>query len=84
MLDLTDGEPTPMGSPEVRAGETAAATRILGLDWRENLDLPNRRLEPTLACAGEAGHRLSPDASAMDLRSLLGSTPIRTTLPPRS
>ncbi len=49
VLDLTDGEPTPMGSPEVRAGETAAATRILGLDWRENLGLPNRRLEPTLA-----------------------------------
>jgi bacillithiol biosynthesis deacetylase BshB1 len=49
VLDLTDGEPTPMGSPEVRARETAAATRILGLDWRENLGLPNRRLEPTLA-----------------------------------
>jgi bacillithiol biosynthesis deacetylase BshB1 len=49
VLDLTDGEPTPMGSPEVRARETAAATAILGLDWRENLELPNRRLEPTLA-----------------------------------
>jgi bacillithiol biosynthesis deacetylase BshB1 len=49
VLDLTDGEPTPMGSPEVRARETAAATQILGLDWRENLGLPNRSLEPTLA-----------------------------------
>ena len=49
VLDLTDGEPTPMGSPEVRARETAAASAILGLDWRENLELPNRRLEPTLA-----------------------------------
>jgi bacillithiol biosynthesis deacetylase BshB1 len=49
VLDLTDGEPTPFGSPEVRTRETAAATKILGLDWRENLGLPNRSLEPTLA-----------------------------------
>ena len=48
VLDLTDGEPTPLGSPEIRARETAAATEILGLDWRENLGLPNRCLEPTL------------------------------------
>jgi bacillithiol biosynthesis deacetylase BshB1 len=48
VLDLTDGEPTPFGNPEVRARETAAANEILGLDWRENLGLPNRRLEPTL------------------------------------
>ncbi len=49
VLDLTDGEPTPHGSPTVRAQETAAATQVLGLDWRENLGLPNRSLEPTLA-----------------------------------
>ncbi len=48
VLDLTSGEPTPLGSPQIRARETAAATQILGLDWRENLGLPNRRLEPTL------------------------------------
>jgi N-acetylglucosamine malate deacetylase 1 len=48
VLDLTNGEPTPFGSPEVRARETAAATKILQLDWRENLGLPNRSLEPTL------------------------------------
>jgi bacillithiol biosynthesis deacetylase BshB1 len=48
VLDLTDGEPTPHGSPETRARETAAATKILGLEWRENLGLPNRRLEATL------------------------------------
>ncbi len=48
VLDLTDGEPTPHGSPEIRAVETAAATEILGLDWRDNLGLPNRSLEPTL------------------------------------
>jgi bacillithiol biosynthesis deacetylase BshB1 len=49
VLDLTSGEPTPMGSPEIRARETAAATKILGLDWRANLGLPNRRLEATLS-----------------------------------
>lgn len=48
VLDLTSGEPTPHGSPEIRAAETAQATKILGLDWRENLGLPNRSLEPTL------------------------------------
>lgn len=49
VLDLTSGEPTPHGSLEIRAQETAAATEILGLDWRDNLGLPNRSLEPTLA-----------------------------------
>lgn len=48
VLDLTSGEPTPHGTPELRAAETAAATEILGLSWRENLGLPNRSLEPTL------------------------------------
>ena len=48
VLDLTNGEPTPQGSPEIRARETEAATEILGLDWRENLGLPNRKLEATL------------------------------------
>ncbi len=49
ILDLTSGEPTPLGSPEIRARETAAATEALGLAWRRNLGLPNRSLEPTLA-----------------------------------
>jgi N-acetylglucosamine malate deacetylase 1 len=48
VLDLTNGEPTPFGSPQIRAQETAKATQILGIDWRENLGLPNRSLEPTL------------------------------------
>lgn len=53
VLDLTDGEPTPLGSPQRRAAETQAATEILGLDWRGNLGLPNRSLEPTLAARRE-------------------------------
>jgi N-acetylglucosamine malate deacetylase 1 len=48
VLDLTSGEPTPEGTLERRRAETAAATKILGLTWRENLDLPNRSLENTL------------------------------------
>jgi N-acetylglucosamine malate deacetylase 1 len=48
ILDLTDGEPTPHGSLEIRATETRLATKILGVEWRENLGLKNRFLEPTL------------------------------------
>ena len=49
VLDLTSGEPTPHGSPEIRAQETSAATEILGLEWRGNLGLPNRSLQASLA-----------------------------------
>jgi len=49
VVDLTSGEPTPQGSLEIRAQETAAATGVLSLDWRENLGLPNRSLEATLS-----------------------------------
>src|SRR5436309_1116104 len=48
VLDLTDGEPTPYGSPEVRRRETEAASAVLGLSWRGNLGLTNRRLEADL------------------------------------
>ncbi|MEX0937538.1 MAG: bacillithiol biosynthesis deacetylase BshB1 [Pirellulales bacterium] len=48
ILDLTDGEPTPHGSRELRARETQAASRVLGVTWRDNLGLANRELEPTL------------------------------------
>jgi bacillithiol biosynthesis deacetylase BshB1 len=63
VLDLTDGEPTPQGSPELRAQETARATELLQLDWRGNLGLPNRRLEATLEARGklaEAFRKLRP------------------------
>jgi bacillithiol biosynthesis deacetylase BshB1 len=49
ILDLTSGEPTPLGSNERRADETAAANVVLGNPWRKNLGLPNRSLEATLA-----------------------------------
>lgn len=47
ILDLTSGEPTPYGTPETRARETAAATEVLGDCWRMNLNLPNRSLQPS-------------------------------------
>ena len=55
VLDLTNGEPTPHGSPEIRQRETDAASAVLGLDWRGNLGLPNRALVADL----EARHRLA-------------------------
>ncbi len=44
LLDLTDGEPTPAGSPEIRAAEMRRAAEVLGVEWRITLDMPNRRL----------------------------------------
>lgn len=55
ILDLTNGEPTPYGTPEKRAAETTQASKILGIKWRWNLGLRNRFVEPTL----EARHRLA-------------------------
>lgn len=49
VLDLTSGEPTPHGSESTRRAETIAATDILGITWRGNAGLPNRKLEPSLA-----------------------------------
>ncbi len=48
VLDLTDGEPTPHGSREIRARETSRATAILQIPQRACLELPNRYLEATL------------------------------------
>lgn len=48
ILELTSGEPTPLGSLEIRKKETDLATERLGIHWRGNLNLPNRSLEATL------------------------------------
>ncbi|WP_298864884.1 bacillithiol biosynthesis deacetylase BshB1 [uncultured Gimesia sp.] len=48
VIELTNGEPTPYGSPEIRVKETAAATEVLDLDWRQSLGLQNRSLESSL------------------------------------
>lgn len=49
VLHLTDGEPTPLGTPETRAAESAEATRILGVTHSETLRLVNRELMDCLA-----------------------------------
>ena len=48
VVDLTDGEPTPLSpGPDVRAEEARLAAEILGVHVRLNLNLPNRRLFDT-------------------------------------
>src|SRR6516165_2285339 len=56
IVDLTDGEPTPLSpGPDVRLAEAQRAAEILGVAVRVNLNLPNRRLldgfEPRIALA---------------------------------
>src|SRR5436305_10041238 len=43
LVDMTNGEPTPAGSPEIRARESAAAAKVLGVS-RTLVGLPNRRV----------------------------------------
>jgi bacillithiol biosynthesis deacetylase BshB1 len=44
IFDLTSGEPTPRGSLETRRAEAEEARRILGVQVRVNVELPNRVL----------------------------------------
>jgi len=44
IVDITDGEPTPHGTPEIRSEECNKATALLGVTGRTNLGLPNRYL----------------------------------------
>jgi bacillithiol biosynthesis deacetylase BshB1 len=44
LVHMTNGEPTPRGTPEIRAAELAAAAKILGVEQIETLALPNREL----------------------------------------
>jgi bacillithiol biosynthesis deacetylase BshB1 len=48
ILDLTQGEAGTRGSAEERAAEAAEAARILGVGWRQALDLPDGAVENTL------------------------------------
>ncbi len=45
ILDLTQGEAGTRGSAAERAAEADAAGRILGVRWRQALDLPDGRIE---------------------------------------
>lgn len=44
MIHLTNGEPTPLGDPETRRRELAAAASVLGVTYYETLTLTNREL----------------------------------------
>lgn len=54
LVDVTNGEPTPLGTPERRAREAAAAAQILGVQ-RTLLGLPNRQVVHGL----EARHKVA-------------------------
>jgi bacillithiol biosynthesis deacetylase BshB1 len=47
ILDLTQGEAGTRGSATERGGEAAAAAQILGVRWREALDIADGRVENT-------------------------------------
>jgi N-acetylglucosamine malate deacetylase 1 len=48
LVDMTSGEPTPMGSAEIRQRESAAAAKILGVE-RTQLGLVNRQVVHDIA-----------------------------------
>jgi N-acetylglucosamine malate deacetylase 1 len=52
IVDLTNGEPTPFGSPEKRASESAEAARVLGAE-RRTLSQSNRYLFDTVEARTE-------------------------------
>ncbi|MCC6240429.1 MAG: PIG-L family deacetylase [Phycisphaerales bacterium] len=54
LLDMTNGEPTPRGTPEKRAKEAAAAAKILGVE-RTLVGLPNRQVVHSI----DARHRVA-------------------------
>lgn len=58
IVDLTNGEPTPYGTPEKRAQESAQAAKILGAEKRVTLTLPNRYLFDTVEARREVAEVL--------------------------
>src|ERR1700733_1152599 len=54
IVDLTDGEPTPLSpGPDVRLAEAREAARILGVQVRVTLKLPNRKLFDSFEARGD-------------------------------
>lgn len=54
LLDVTNGEPTPYGTPETRARESAEAARVLGVE-RTLLGLKNREVTHSI----ESRHKMA-------------------------
>ncbi|MCB1179484.1 MAG: PIG-L family deacetylase [Leptospiraceae bacterium] len=52
LLDITNGEPTPFGSEEIRNIESKKASKLLGVE-RITLNLPNRYLMDTIEARKE-------------------------------
>lgn len=82
LLDITNGEPTPLGSPAIRAKETAAATEILSPDPGQHpgavplkrmlLGLPNREVVHTV----EARHKVAAVIRAWQADILFTTYPV--------
>jgi bacillithiol biosynthesis deacetylase BshB1 len=47
ILDLTAGEMGTRGTPETRAKEAAQAAKVLGVKWRETLEVPDSDVQPS-------------------------------------
>ncbi|MEE8483896.1 MAG: bacillithiol biosynthesis deacetylase BshB1 [Nitrospinota bacterium] len=64
ILDLTNGEPTPKGTPETRAKEAEKARSLLNAQTRITLDLKNRELMDTVEArvkVAEVYRQLKPE-----------------------
>ena len=78
LCDLTEGELSSNGTVEERREEAAAAARVLGAAWRENLGWPDGGIEATPA-ADPIGRRPHPAASPAHHRDpVLGRSPSRS------
>ena len=60
ILHMTNGEPTPRGTPEIRARELAEAAQFLGVAHVETLSLPNRELFDNLEARYAVRDRVPP------------------------
>ena len=77
ILDLTRGESGTRGTAEERASEAGEAAAILGVTWRDALDIPDGRVENTYRESPQ--DRRSPAPPASPRRH----TPLRTGPPSR-
>jgi N-acetylglucosamine malate deacetylase 1 len=62
VLDLTAGEMGTRGTPETRAKESARATKLMGVSWRQVLGVPDSDVQPSRP------HKLRLAAVIRDLR----------------